>query len=147
MPKLDDIATTLAAVPLFAQLSTKERRVVAKALGVHDVADDVMLVRQGESGDTFYVLLEGQAKVVRKVQGNQFSIRTSGPNVEVFWRVEAVRNDRWVQKNGAPVEETKDEVMRGYYIQPDLYGLPESKGREAALRQYNQARQVRRKSP
>ena len=65
MPKLDDIATTLAAVPLFAQLSTKERRVVAKALGVHEVADDVMLVRQGESGDTFYVLLEGQAKVVR----------------------------------------------------------------------------------
>ena len=65
MPKLDDIATTLAAVPLFAQLSTKERRVVAKALGVHEVADEVMLVRQGESGDTFYVLLEGQAKVVR----------------------------------------------------------------------------------
>ena len=26
---------------------------------------DVMLVRQGESGDTFYVLLEGEAKVVR----------------------------------------------------------------------------------
>ena len=26
MPKLDDIATHLAAVPLFAQLSTKERR-------------------------------------------------------------------------------------------------------------------------
>jgi CRP-like cAMP-binding protein len=63
--KVDDIATTLAAVPLFAALSTKERRVVAKALGVHDVASDVMLVRQGESGDTFYVLLEGQAKVVR----------------------------------------------------------------------------------
>jgi CRP-like cAMP-binding protein len=32
---------------------------------VHDVAADVMLVRQGESGDTFYVLLEGEAKVVR----------------------------------------------------------------------------------
>jgi len=88
-----------------------------------------------------------QAKVVRKVEGNTFSIRTSGPNVEVFWRVEAVRNDRWVQKNGAPVEETKDEAMRGFYIQPDLYGQPESKGRAAALRQYNQSRQGRPKSP
>ena len=65
MPKLDDVAGHLAAVPLFAQLSVKDRRHVAKALGVHDVAPDVMLVRQGESGDTFYVLLEGSAKVVR----------------------------------------------------------------------------------
>jgi cAMP-dependent protein kinase regulator len=65
MPKLDDVAAHLAAVPLFAQLSAKDRRQVAKALGVHDVAADVMLVRQGESGDTFYVLLDGDAKVVR----------------------------------------------------------------------------------
>jgi CRP-like cAMP-binding protein len=65
LPKLDDIASALAAVPLFSQLSAKERRVVAKALGVHDVADNVMLVRQGEAGDTFSVLLAGEAKVVR----------------------------------------------------------------------------------
>ncbi len=65
MPKLDDVASTLAAVPLFSQLSGKERRHVARALGVHSVADGVMLVRQGEAGDTFYVLLDGGAKVVR----------------------------------------------------------------------------------
>lgn len=65
MHKLDDIAAHLAAVPMFSQLSAKERRHVAKALGVHDVAEGVMLVRQGEAGDTFYVLLEGDAKVVR----------------------------------------------------------------------------------
>jgi CRP-like cAMP-binding protein len=75
MPKLDDISATLAAVPLFSQLSAKERRVVAKALGVHEVASDVMLVRQGESGDTFYVLLEGEAKVVR----NGRKVATLGP--------------------------------------------------------------------
>ena len=48
---------------------------VAKALGVHEAASDVMLVRQGESGDTFYVLLEGEAKVVR----NGRKIATLGP--------------------------------------------------------------------
>jgi len=65
MPKLDDIAAHLSAVPLFSQLSAKERRRVAQALGVHQVADGVMLVRQGEAGDTFYVLFDGRAKVVR----------------------------------------------------------------------------------
>jgi CRP-like cAMP-binding protein len=76
MPKLDDISAHLAAVPLFSQLSTKERRVVAKALSVHDVAEDVMLVRQGESGDTFYVLLDGEAKVVRN--GRKIAVLGAG---------------------------------------------------------------------
>ena len=61
--------------PLFAQLSAKDRRVVAKALGVHDVAADVMLVRQGESGDTFYVLLEGRRRSCR----NGRKVVTLGP--------------------------------------------------------------------
>ena len=51
MAKIDDIAAHLSAVPLFSQLSAKERKVVAKALGVHEVAEGVMLVRQGEAGD------------------------------------------------------------------------------------------------
>ncbi len=65
MAKLDDIASHLSAVPLFSQLSAKERRVVAKALGIHNVAEGVMLVRQGEAGDTFYVLIDGTATVSR----------------------------------------------------------------------------------
>lgn len=65
MARTGDIAAHLAAVPLFSQLSAKERRQVAQALGVHHVAAGVMLVRQGEAGDTFYVLLDGTAKVVR----------------------------------------------------------------------------------
>ena len=65
MAKIDDIAAHLSAVPLFSQLSAKERKVVAKALGVHEVAEGVMLVRQGEAGDTFYVLIDGAARVSR----------------------------------------------------------------------------------
>lgn len=77
-----------------------------------------------------------QVKVVRKVQGNTFTLRTSAPGVEVFWRIEAVRNDRWVQRHGAPVEEQKDEMMRGYYLDPSLYGLSQAQGRDAALSAY-----------
>ena len=76
MAKVDDIAAHLAAVPLFSQLSGKERRHVAKALGVHSVADGVMLVRQGEAGDTFYVLLDGTARVARN--GRRIATLESG---------------------------------------------------------------------
>ena len=64
--KIDDVAAHLSAVPLFSHLSAKERKVVAKALGIHEVAEGVMLVRQGEAGDTFYVLIEGTATVHRQ---------------------------------------------------------------------------------
>jgi len=75
VPKIADVAAHLTEVPLFSQLSAKERRHVAQALGMHEVAPDVMLVRQGEAGDSFYVLFEGEAKVVR----NGRRIATLGP--------------------------------------------------------------------
>jgi CRP/FNR family cyclic AMP-dependent transcriptional regulator len=65
MPKIDDVAAHLAAVPLFSRLSQKERRHVARAMSEHDVDEGVMLVRQGEAGDSIYVLFSGTAKVVR----------------------------------------------------------------------------------
>jgi len=68
------------------------------------------------------------AKVVRKEAYNQFTIRTSKPNVEVSWQVKGVRNDPWMQKNGAPVRQQKSEANKGKYLQPELYGQPASAG-------------------
>lgn len=67
------------------------------------------------------------AKVVQKIKGNSFVIRTSAPQIEVSWRVDAIRNDRWVEKNGAPSEVDKG-AMAGRYHDPSLYGQPESRG-------------------
>lgn len=64
------------------------------------------------------------AKVTKRIEGNRFQIRTSKPHVEVCWRVDAVRNDAWVRKHGAPVEVEKDELERGKYQHPDLYDQP-----------------------
>jgi CRP-like cAMP-binding protein len=75
MPKIADVAAHLSEVPLFSQLSARERRSVAQALGMHAVAPGVVLVRQGEAGDSFYVLFEGEAKVLR----NGRRIATLGP--------------------------------------------------------------------
>ena len=58
--KLDSV---LGAVPLFEGLS---KRHVKRLAGVADVADfmaEHTIVREGEPGDAFYVVLAGQAKV------------------------------------------------------------------------------------
>ncbi len=68
------------------------------------------------------------AKVVRGIRDNAFVVRTSQPNMAVSWRVEGVRNDRFVQAYGAPVEADKTAEQRGKYLQPELYGQPAEKG-------------------
>ena len=57
------------------------------------------------------------------------SFRIAGgiPGAKVCWRVEAVRNDRWVQQHGAPIEVEKQDLEKGTYQHPELYGQPESK--------------------
>jgi hypothetical protein len=57
-----------------------------------------------------------------------FRIAGGAPGAKVCWRVEAVRNDRWVQERGAPVEIEKQDLERGTYQHPELYGQPVEKG-------------------
>jgi hypothetical protein len=68
------------------------------------------------------------AKVTKKVEGCQFTIRTSKPGVEVFWRVEATRNDNWMRVHGFKVEQEKPEQYRGKYLNPEFFGKPETSG-------------------
>ncbi len=68
------------------------------------------------------------AKVVRKIQDNQFVIRTSKPHVEVSWEVKAIRNDRWVQRYGFQTEQEKEDAIKGKYLNPELYGQPKERG-------------------
>lgn len=68
------------------------------------------------------------AKVAREIENNAFVIRTSAPNTKVSWRVEARRNDRFVQVYGAPVEMEKEGPERGTYQDPKLYGESADKG-------------------
>lgn len=69
-----------------------------------------------------------QAKVIGLVMDGSFRIRTSAPGVKVFWRLEAVRNDAWVRRYGAPLEQEKVGNERGKYQQPELYDAPEEMG-------------------
>jgi len=57
-----------------------------------------------------------------------FRVAGGAPGGKVSWRVEAVRNDRWVQQRGAPVEIEKQGLERGTYQHPELYGQPKEMG-------------------
>ena len=70
-----------------------------------------------------------QAIISKKVNNNTFEVATSEPNVEVSWQIVAVRNDLYMQKvNKMKAEETKPESMKGKYIEPAAYNMPESAG-------------------
>jgi CRP-like cAMP-binding protein len=56
---------TLAAVPLFEGLSKRHLRRIAKLARIRRFADGAAMVRAGDAGRTFYVLLDGNAKVNR----------------------------------------------------------------------------------
>ncbi len=57
-----------------------------------------------------------------------FTIAGGAPNARVSWRVEALRNDRYIQRRGAPVETDKPEGEKGLYQIPDLYDQPAERG-------------------
>jgi CRP-like cAMP-binding protein len=57
--------TTLAQVPLFNGLSRRHLRRIAKLARIRRFAAGSALIRAGDSGRSFYVLLDGTARVVR----------------------------------------------------------------------------------
>ncbi|MEO8423183.1 MAG: cyclic nucleotide-binding domain-containing protein [Actinomycetota bacterium] len=58
------LMTVLGAVPLFEDLSHKQLKKVADLAEVARFMAGATLVKQGEIGDSFYVVLTGQAKVI-----------------------------------------------------------------------------------
>lgn len=63
-PKID----ALSKVPLFSQLSKHELEFVATRTDEAEVPAGKVLTTQGHPGDTFYALLDGEAKV--EIDGN-----------------------------------------------------------------------------
>jgi CRP-like cAMP-binding protein len=59
----DPKISALAAVPLFAQCTKKELEFIASRTDEVAAPGGRQLTRQGTPGDTFYVLLEGEADV------------------------------------------------------------------------------------
>ncbi|MCD6063728.1 MAG: hypothetical protein K0R82_1639 [Flavipsychrobacter sp.] len=65
-----------------------------------------------------------QAIVSKEIGGNKFEIKTDKPNVKVSWMVTGVRNDKFAQKNRIVTEVEKAPNEKGFYLNPEVYGLP-----------------------
>ncbi len=66
--------------------------------------------------------------IAQEIQGNRFKIAGGVPGKKVSWRIEAIRNDRWVQEYGFQTEQEKPERYQGKYLHPELFGQPKEKG-------------------
>jgi CRP/FNR family transcriptional regulator, cyclic AMP receptor protein len=77
----------IARVPLFAGLSKSELGQVASIADEIDLPADKVLIREGERGREFFVLLEGEAEVTLK--GEKLATRGAG---EFFGEIALVSN-------------------------------------------------------
>ena len=69
----------LGRLPLFADLNPQERAALAARLRRQQVPAGTAVVRQGEVGDTFYVIQSGQAEVLQGSDGEERRQRVLGP--------------------------------------------------------------------
>jgi len=75
MARRDASVDLLAQVPLFSACSRKELQAIAKRAQDVTVPAGTAVVREGEAGDAFYVIVSGQAEVDRSGQ----VVATIGP--------------------------------------------------------------------
>ena len=64
----DDITETLASLAIFADLTRPELDKVAHSLEERYFAQDEKVLREGLSGSSFYIILEGEAALVARGQ-------------------------------------------------------------------------------
>jgi hypothetical protein len=69
-----------------------------------------------------------QAIVAKKMEDNNFKIKTDKPNIEVSWQVTGVRNDAWAKANRVEPEKMKEANAKGKYLHPELFGKPANQG-------------------
>jgi hypothetical protein len=73
------------------------------------------------------------ARVVKEIAGNRFTIQTDQPSVKVSWQVTGIRHDPYANANRTAVEVRKPSADQGRYIHPELYGKPRRLGENRVL--------------
>jgi hypothetical protein len=120
---LDNTGEAVVELPPYFAKINKDPRYTLTAMGA---PMPLLHIAEEISED----LLEQGAKAAPGQQAPLCSFRIAGgaPGAKVSWRIEAVRNDRWVQQHGAPVEVEKQGSEKGTYQHPELFGQPPEKG-------------------
>jgi hypothetical protein len=120
---LDDRGEAVIALPpYFAKINTRPRYQLTA------VGAPMPMLHVAEKISQAALIAGARAEPEEAAPVCSFRIAGGAPGGEVSWEVKAVRNDRWVQKRGAPVEVEKEGREKGTYQHPDLYGQPPEKG-------------------
>jgi hypothetical protein len=78
--------------------------------------------------------------VAEELANNQFKIGGGKPGLRVSWQITGIRQDAWANAHRIPVEEEKEDRLKGFYIHPELYGQSEEKQIEWARHPENMRR-------
>jgi sigma-B regulation protein RsbU (phosphoserine phosphatase) len=70
----------LSKVPLFSSLPDEELQRLVQSMALVKIPSSTVLIREGESGDSFYVLVSGEVEIVKALETvNEKVIATRGP--------------------------------------------------------------------
>jgi uncharacterized membrane protein len=76
---MDDLSA-LRLVPLFGHMSDEDLRDVLRLMAPANFAPGEVIIREGEPGDDFFVVLRGVARIaVRAADGNELVVGEAGP--------------------------------------------------------------------
>ncbi|HEX9652802.1 MAG TPA: hypothetical protein VGA99_03750 [bacterium] len=64
--------------------------------------------------------------IAEKISNRRFRIAGGVSGGEVSWQVTGVRKDAFANAHRIPVEQTKSPKEQNYYLEPELFGQPES---------------------
>ncbi|HKP53635.1 MAG TPA: hypothetical protein VJ183_13410 [Chloroflexia bacterium] len=65
--------------------------------------------------------------IAQEIKDSRFQIAGGKAGMKVSWQITATRKNSDTSRSHLPVEQDKPERERGYYLQPELYGQPDSK--------------------
>jgi len=68
------------------------------------------------------------ARVVKPIAHDRFTIQSDQPQVRVSWQVTGIRRDRYAKAHPIQVVVPKAKNDQGRYLHPELYGKPKSQG-------------------
>jgi hypothetical protein len=85
------------------------------------------------NGDFRYLLTaigapQPKLYVAEEIHGNRFKIAGGKPGGKVSWQLTGIRHDAYANAHRIAVEEDKPATERGYYLHPEAFGQPETKG-------------------
>jgi hypothetical protein len=119
---LDDRGGATVTLPSYFALINTDPRYSLTALGA-----PMPLLHIGAEIDATVLAAGNAAEPGESAPVCSFRIAGGAAGGRVSWRIDALRNDRWVRQHGAPVEVEKVAPERGTYQHPELFGQPTEK--------------------